>query len=206
MIKFIYFDVGGVVVRDFSGTNKWIELKRNIGVTSKQDKEFNEFFNKHEGEVCLGRDVETLVPLVEEKFGIKFPHDYSLLKDFIDRFEKNESIWSIIKKAKRKYKIGLLTNMYPRMLDLIKQKGLIPNVRWDIKINSSLEGCKKPDEKIYRLAQKRAGAKSREILFVENSKKHIKLAKKLGWQTFLYDSSDMKNASQELGLMLDSQS
>jgi|TARA_Y100000310_G_C20153683_1_gene565933 hypothetical protein len=37
MNRFIYFDVGGVVIRDFSGTNKWEELRRSIGIKPEQD-------------------------------------------------------------------------------------------------------------------------------------------------------------------------
>lgn len=31
MIKFIYFDVGGVVIDDFSGNDSWRELKVELG-------------------------------------------------------------------------------------------------------------------------------------------------------------------------------
>ena len=31
-LSFIYFDVGGVVIQDFSGTNKWSQLKRELGI------------------------------------------------------------------------------------------------------------------------------------------------------------------------------
>lgn len=202
MTKFVYFDVGGVVIKDFSGTNKWQEMKRDIGITSKQDKEFDEFFNNYEGKVCLGRDLETLLPLVERQFSVRFPKNYSWLKDFVDRFEKNESIWPIIRIAKDKYKIGLLTNMYPRMLDLIKKRGLMSDIKWDIEIDSSLEACKKPDEEIYRLAQEKAGVKGREILFVESSQGHIDVAEKLDWKTFLYDPSNAEESSKKLLKMI----
>lgn len=69
MIKFIYFDVGGVVIRDFSGTNKWEELKTGMGIKPEQAEAFNEIFDKYEPEVCVGRDVETLVPMLKEKLG-----------------------------------------------------------------------------------------------------------------------------------------
>lgn len=30
MIKFVYFDVGGVTIKDFSGTDKWEVLEKEI--------------------------------------------------------------------------------------------------------------------------------------------------------------------------------
>ncbi|HLE48524.1 MAG TPA: HAD-IA family hydrolase [Patescibacteria group bacterium] len=198
MIKFIYFDVGGVVIKDFSGTNKWIELQRGIGIKPEQDQEFVEFFDKYEPEVCLGRNIETLVPLMKKKFGLKLPKDYSFLKDFVDRFEKNESIWPVIEKAKSKFGIGLLTNMYTNMLGLVKKRGLLPNIDWDVVIDSSVEKVIKPTEAIFKLAQERSGVNVNEIMFVENGKKHVEAAKAFGWQTFLYDSTNLEDSSKNL--------
>ena len=45
MIRFIYFDVGGIVVKDFSGTNQYSEWKRSIGIEEAQDAEFDNFFD-----------------------------------------------------------------------------------------------------------------------------------------------------------------
>ena len=40
--------------------------------------------------------------------------------------------------------------------------------------------------------------KANEIFFVENSKMHMEAAKRFGWQTFLYDSTEMKTSNQKL--------
>lgn len=202
MIKFVYFDVGGVVIKDFSGTNKWEELKQGIGIKPEQDKEFIEFFDKYEPEVCLGRDIETLVPLMKEKFNLTLPNDYSFLKDFVYGFERNDSIWPVIEKAKRKFKIGLLTNMYTNMLDMIKERDLLPKVEWDVVIDSSIEKVIKPTEAIFKLAQERAEVNGKEILFVENGKKHVEAAMKFGWQTLLYDPVNLEESNRKLTAIL----
>lgn len=199
MIKLIYFDVGGVIIKDLSSGGEWDKMKRNLGITSEIDEEFENYFLKNEKRINSGKDkIEIMVRLLEGKFNLHFTDSYSMLEDFVDRFEKNESMWPVIAKAKSKYKIGLFTNMYPEMLDLIRERGLIPDVEWDVIIDSSVEGVRKPQKEIYELAQKRVGVFVSEILLVENSKSHVEAAKKLGWQTFLYDSSNMKKASNEL--------
>ncbi len=198
MIKFIYFDVGGVVIRDFSATNKWAELRRSIGIKPEQDNEFEEFFDKYESEVCVGRDIESLVPMLADKFGLELADNYSFLNDFVDRFEVNQPIWPVLEKIKQKYKVGLLTNQYPGMLDAIIKKGLMPPVYWNVVVDSSVEGIRKPQKEMFEFAQKKVGFHPNEILFVENSKKHVEAAKLFGWQTFLYDSSDTDKASADL--------
>lgn len=168
MIKFVYFDVGGVVIKDFSKTNKWGELKKEKKIN---DPNFDTWFDELENELCLGKAT--------------FDGTILNLNDFVSRFEVNKSIWPAIDMTKIKYKVGLLTNMYPGMLDAIKAKGILPDINWDVIIDSSVVGMKKPDRNIFELAQKEAGVEASEILFVENSQKNI-------------DSSDYVLSTQKL--------
>ena len=39
-IKFIYFDIGGVLLLDFSKTNKWLEMRRDLGISPDLDSQF----------------------------------------------------------------------------------------------------------------------------------------------------------------------
>ncbi len=197
MIQFVYFDVGGVVIRDFSGTNKWDELKRSIGVTAEQDNRFDAFFDQYEPELCVGRDTETLVPIMESQFGLSFPQNYSFLADLVYRFERNESIWPVLQEARKKYNIGLLTNVYPRMLDMIYAANLMPDVQWDAIIDSSIEKMQKPQAEIFELAEERCGFRGQEILFIENTKRHVEVAHNFGWQTFLYDPRNLVESNRK---------
>lgn len=199
MIKFVYFDVGGVLIKDFTATGKWLELQKELGIKPEQEKEFIEFYDKYEPEVCLGREVDSLIPMMEDKFGIKVPEGYSFLKDgFVKRFEVNKSIWPVVDKIQTKCKVGMLTNMYPGMLDAIREAGLLPKANWVAVIDSTVDKVKKPDRAIFELAQKKAGVLAEEILFVENGAKHVKAAAECGWQTFLYDSKNYEEASNKL--------
>jgi FMN phosphatase YigB (HAD superfamily) len=199
MIKFVYFDVGGVLIKDFTANGKWLELQKELGIKPEQEKEFTEFYDEYEPEVCLGREVDSLIPMMEDKFGIKVPGGYSFLKDgFVKRFEVNKSIWPVVEKIQVKCKVGMLTNMYPGMLDAIMESGLLPKANWAAVVDSSVDKVKKPDRQIFELAQKRAGVPAEEILFVENGAKHIKAAAEYGWQTFLYDSKNYEGESKRL--------
>ena len=199
MVSFVYFDVGGVVILDFSGTDKWVQLKKELGISEDKDAEFESFWNKYEPKVNAGKDVETLLPLIKKKFGSELPGGYSLLMNgFVKRFAVNKSIWPVIEKIHKKCEIGLLTNMYPHMLEAIKNMKLLPKVKWDCIIDSSVERITKPDPRIFELAEKRSGFKGNDILFVENSKKNIEAARVYGWQVFLYDSAQPKKESKRL--------
>ena len=199
MISFVYFDVGGVLIKDFTATGKWLELQRELGIKPEREREFIGFYDKFEPEVCLGRKVDSLLPIMEDKFGIRVPEGYSFLKDgFVNRFEVNNSIWPVVEKIQAKCRVGMLTNMYPGMLEAIKVRGLLPKVNWAAVVDSTLDKVKKPDKQIFELAQRRAGVLAAEILFVENGAKHVKAAAGCGWQTLLYDSNDYEESSRKL--------
>jgi len=198
MISFVYFDVGGVVVKDFSGTNKWAQMKHDIGIKSENEKEFDQFYDKYEKEVHVGRDVDTLIPLIIKKFHINFSPNYSMQADFINRFEKNESILPVIEKIKQNCRVGLLTNMYPGMLSAMIKKRLTPPIEWDVIIDSTIEDCQKPGLDIFKLAEQKSNSKKENILFVDNTVENIDVAKDFGWQTFLYNPVDHKKSCSDL--------
>jgi FMN phosphatase YigB (HAD superfamily) len=199
MIKFVYFDVGGVVELDFSGTNKWEELKNELGITPEIKADYESFWNESEKQLCVDLDAEVLLNRLKKRFHLKLPPKYSFLQNgFIDRFEANPSIWPIIDQIRQKCPVGLLTNMYLNMFPAIQNRELLPPVTWREIIDSSVVKLRKPDLAIYQLAQKRAAVPDTEILFIDNVQKNLDPAVSLGWQTFLYDSANPKESSEKL--------
>jgi len=196
--SFIFFDVGGVVIKDFSATAKMAELKVAIGIKPEMSQKFDEYWKTTELSICSGLEIDSLIPNLNRTFDLQLPAGFSLLEEYIVRFDKNEFILDSLSLTRSKSKIGLLTNMYPRMLQEIKLSGLIPEVSFDLEIDSSLVGFSKPKPEIYALAQKLANVPSQEILFIDNSPANLVEPAKLNWQTHLFDSTDYKKSSQEL--------
>lgn len=196
--KFVYFDVGGVLLLDYSGTNKWIEMKRDLGVSKDLDSNFDAIWKRYRSQICIDCDVDTLVPIFEKEVKITFPKDYSMLSDFVNRFEENKGIWEVAKQAKNKYGVGLLTNQYPRMLNLVQERKLIPDVEWDAVVDSSVVGYQKPDQGIFELAEKMADYDPDSLFFIDNSSEHVEGAKKRGWKTLLYDPQNTDDSNKQI--------
>lgn len=198
-IKFIYFDVGGVLVLDFSKTNKWEQMVDDLEIPNSKRKAFEDLFLKHELDICEGESLDIFVEAAKSQLDIKFPTNYDMLKDFVNRFESKINLKKIFtKKLTNKYPIGLLTNMYPGMLKEIKKNNLLPKIDWNVIVDSSLENCKKPDSKIYEIAEQMADGLPSQILFVENSIDNVEVAKSRAWQTLLYDPSNIDKSNKEL--------
>lgn len=199
-ISFVYFDVGGVALKDFSDTPKWENMLRDLGLDKFDRSQVDQIYGSHDTAICKGEfRVEGLIPIYKKQFGITVPPDFDFLQYFVDRFELNEGIWPIITQLRNRHlKVGLLTDMYPDMLSRINAKKLIPQISWDAVIDSSIEGVRKPMPEIYKLAQEMAGVPAEEILFIDNRQKNLDGAQRAKWQTYLYDSSDYSKANSEL--------
>lgn len=199
MIKFVYFDVGGVVVKDFSGTDNWDRLWDEVGIAPidrTRLKEIWEGLNKTE---CTTFDIDDLLPILREEFKLTIPSDYSLLMGFVNRFEKNETIWPVISEIQNEVPVGLLTDQYPRMLNMVKQAGLMPPIDWQVVIDSSVVKLQKPDDAVYELAEQKAGVSGNEILFIDNKQENLDNAKeKFGWQTILFNPQEIEVSCNRL--------
>ncbi len=88
--------------------------------------------------------------------------------------------------------------MWVDMFQEINNYNLLPKTKWDVVVDSTKIGLQKPNREIFEYATKKAGVKSEEILFIDNSLKNIDVAKKYGWQTFFYDSSNYEKSSKDL--------
>lgn len=182
MIKFVYFDIGGVVIKDFSNRpDLWSDLRKDLGITE-------EYWEKN----CDKKLDVGIIPV-----NLPVPYD-QLVERFVSRFEQNRKIWPVIDFAKTNFRVGLLTNMYPQMLDLIKKYRLLPKIDWEITIDSVSEKTAKPNKEIYEIAKAKTGLLADEILFIDNTQKNIDGAKTAGFQTFLYSSANYEQSSKEL--------
>lgn len=180
MIKFVFFDVGGVVIDDFSNANKIEEVRNKIKI--------GKFF-----------DLDYLWMKIVLNFSKLFPEIYKkLLIRKIEHFKRIESLWPVISEIDKHSRVGLLTNMYPNMLFEIKKAGLLPTINWDVVIDSSVVNLRKPDRQMFKIAEDMSGFKGKEILFIDNGKENIKSAFEFGWNTFLYKPTEPEKSNQNL--------
>lgn len=198
-ISFVYFDVGGVVIKDFTDTPKWRDMQTYIGITDEQFMQFEQIYNALVSDIARGKiPTDTVVENFLSQTKIPLPNGFSLQEYFLENFERNELIWPIISIVKEKYRIGLLTDMFNGLFDGIKVRGLYPNIKWEVIIDSSVVGFKKPMPEIYEIAANKVNVPPNEILFIDNVQKNLDGAKLAGWQTYRYDSSNYEKSSHDL--------
>lgn len=196
-IKFIFFDIGGVALLDFSKTNKWDAMLEDVGITTELKPKFDQLFSEAELQMCVGKaTIQDFQKEAESKLNVQFPKNYNMLADIVNRFELNTKIHQIVSILDKHFRLGLLTNMYPGMLNKIKQSQLLRNANWELTVDSSIVGQMKPNPEIFKIAQQKCKTKPENILFIENTQTHIDTANSLGWNTILYNPADVEASNK----------
>jgi len=190
------------MIQDFSDSPKWQNMMDVMGIPIESRAEFDKYYHTLDTKFCLGEHEDNYLPQMSAQFNLKLPDGFSMRGYFIDHFDQNAALWPVVLKLKKTTKVGLLTDQYPGMLKQIQEKNLFPPVEWDVVIDSTQVGCRKPAPEIYKIAQEKAGVAASEIFFIDNREKNLVPARELGWQTFLYDSKNYDHANQDLAKFL----
>ncbi len=202
-IKFIYFDAGDVLFFGLTDDTLWVNFLAEINITEDLLTKFNNLYDNYEPLFNVGAiSVLEFQKIVEKELNYKFPQNYDLQEEMIKKFKPNYDMHKFVKTIAKKYRIGLLTNMYLNMLDEIIKNKLIPDMKWDVIIDSSVVHMAKPNNNIYKYAEEQANEPASTILFIDNSKKNIEAAKALDWNTFLFDQYNPKESLNKLRLLL----
>ena len=192
-IKFIYFDVGNVLLDYMAGWDKIVNLKK------LPKKSLLSAYSNHSKELNSGK----------MKFNDVF--DMVLNKQNIDINPKFDALWEISKNyipinethilvtnIQNDYSLGILSNATCKMIDYSKTHGAIPNIKWSVIIDSSKVGYVKPDPKIYKHATEKSGVKSDEILFIDDLKENIDAAREYGWNVIQFDFLNPEKSVEEI--------
>jgi len=197
-VRFVYFDVGGVLMSWQDGHRKVAE-EYNVPLEDLQ-----KVFHENWRDACRGTlDLAAYMHKFASVLGMSEP--YPDMTDFwTDRFTVISPVHELAHELKEYYKLGILSNAERGILAKAKKKGLIPDIEWHSFIDSSDHGSIKPEKKIYEIAEEMAGVDPGEIFFIDDVAEHITMAESRGWQGVTFDANDIpgsiKKIKKELGL------
>lgn len=190
-IKFIYFDLGGVVVNHILGlvkAAKMLHLDPNDAIS---------FFLKHAED--LDRGVLSLADFensFETHFDIKNRVDKKLGECIVENFEPIQETHDLIYKLSRDFSIGILSNISVDVFYYIKKNGLIPDISYDSTVISAELKVVKPEKAIFDIALSKAAVSPAEILFIDDIQENIEAAVSFGWNGILFDTNNPQKSIQ----------
>jgi len=192
-VKFIYFDLGGILFDWRAAMDKIIQ-KLNISL-----KDFKKVFEKYDDEACRGNITkQELWQIYAHELRLKKPIDFDLGQFWSDNFNLIPDSHQLLRDLSQKYPIGLLTNIYHGVFPEVLDKGHIPNIRYGAIIQSCEIGFIKPEKEIYEIARTKANVKHEQILFLDDLKVNVDAAQKMGWKAVWFDQKNPQKAVAEV--------
>ncbi len=189
-IKAIIFDADGVVINSpgyFS-----VQYEKEFGVSNDV---MVPFFKGIFQEAVVGKaDLKKLLAPEIKKWKWKGTTDELLAWWFKAEHYVDERI---VKEIRRLQKEGILC-----CLGTKQEKYRAAYIRKDMGFEKIFDelyiscemGCKKPEEKFFRIIQedlaKKFSIKAEEIMLWDNKEENVAASKKLGWQSYLYKNFD----------------
>ncbi|HJQ09209.1 MAG TPA: HAD-IA family hydrolase [Candidatus Saccharimonadales bacterium] len=180
-VSFVYFDINGCLVRFFHRA-----FTKLSDVTGAPADIIETTFWHYNDLVCRGEmDLAAFNRKLAHELRTDTPVDWQ--DYYLDAIEAIPVMQELAQWAATHYRVGLLTNIMPGFIDVMIQKGFIPNVPYDAIIDSSQVKAIKPEAKIYTLATEEAHCPAGEILLIDDSRVNLMAAEKHGWHVLWFD-------------------
>ncbi|MDB5181996.1 MAG: hypothetical protein JWP13_759 [Candidatus Saccharibacteria bacterium] len=179
-VRFVYFDINGCLVHFFH--RAFMRLAEESGVSADV---IETTYWQYNDDVCRGAmSMDEFNRRFAERVGMP-TLDWEAY--YLDSVEPVRGMDELVRWTAAHYRVGLLTNIMPGFVLAMRARGILPDVDYDVIIDSSEVGAIKPETKIFEIAAERAGVKPEEILFIDDSRPNIMTADKLGWHVLWCD-------------------
>lgn len=179
-ISFVYFDINGCLVRFYQ--RAFTELSEATDVSADI---IETTFWHYNDQVCRGdMTMEEFNTVFAKALGIP---SVNWIEYYLAAIDPIPVMQDLVTWAAQGYRVGLLTNIMPGFITAMRGRKLIPDIPYDVIIDSSEVGAIKPEAAIYELATKKAGVAGDEILFIDDSRMNLMAAEKQGWRVLWFD-------------------
>ena len=207
MIEAVLFDFGGVILSSpfeaFAAYEKEIGLPtdtiRKINATDPDSNAWAQFERR---EVSTE---EFVLLFEEEALGLGYELDAQRILEGLHG-SLRPSMVEALSKCSSKFKTAMLTNNITPMgeQDLDEDVQKVVEI-FDLLIESSIEGCRKPEEKFYEVACERLNVKPENCVFLDDLGINLKPARAMGMTTIkVIDPEDaIKELYEILGFTSD---
>lgn len=180
-ITFIYFDINGCLVRFFH--RAFTRLSTETGAPA--DVVETTFWHYNDL-VCRGEmDLEDFNRKLTQELRATKPINWT--EYYMEAIEPIPAMHDLVRWAAEHYRVGLLTNIMPGFVDIMIEKGLLPNAGYEAIVDSSQVKTIKPEPEIYGAAMEKAHCPASEILLVDDSRVNLMAAEKQGWHVLWFD-------------------
>lgn len=179
-VGFVFFDMNGCLVGSFNRA-----FTRIAEISGASADTIEAAFWRYDEDVCRGD-----MPLAE--FNKIFAREVGLdtidwQQLYMEAIQPIDGMKELVRWASERFRIGLLTNSMPGFAAAMREQGVLPDVKYDVIVDSSEVHAVKPEAQIFEAAAQKAGCPANEILFIDDSRTNIMAAQKLGWHVLWFN-------------------
>lgn len=195
-VSFIYFDVNGCLVRFYQRASA--RVAEDHGLAPELVEMAYLHFND---DICRGTmTMDDFNAAVAARLGLK---SLDWASYYLDASEPLLDMHRTLTWASEHYRIGLLTNIMPGMLNELLRLGKVPTLPYDAVIDSSLVGAVKPEPQIFKVAAEQAGVPADEILLIDDTQANLVAAEKHDWRVVWFDYARPEESSAHIREVLE---
>jgi FMN phosphatase YigB (HAD superfamily) len=180
-VRFVYFDMNGVLVRA-AVSKACMKLAEESGVTPDV---IETIFWQYNSDVCRGS-------MSLDEFNTILAERLEMLVDwnryYLMAVEATPGIAELVEWTSENYRVGLVSNTFPGLMPLMFERGILPGSHFDVVIDSSEVHALKPEARMFEIAAERAGVETSQILLVDDDRLNLAAAGQLGWRTMAFDA------------------
>jgi len=205
-IRAAVFDYGGVLIA--GGPREVVEFGARVGLTEDVWRPLRRRFFGNDGiwaelergEVAFGDFTTALATAIREAGGRVTDEEAGSFMGTTDpmghRSRLRPAMLDAVRRLRRLMPTALLTNNV-REWRSGWENVLEPATLFDVVVDSSEVGARKPEARIYEITRELLGVAHDEIFFLDDIGQNLKAARALGWNTVLYDDDDAALATLE---------
>jgi len=180
-VRFVYFDINGCLVRFFHAAFTRLAHDHHLS-----PDEVETVFWHYNDEVCRGEmTMEQFNVALADRLGVK---DIDWQAYYMAAVEPIAEMQELVAWAAERYHVGLLSNIMPGFIEHMRRQKLLPDIDYDVIIDSSVVGAIKPERRIYEVATEKAQVKPDEILAIDDDPANLMAAERLGWRVLRFDA------------------
>lgn len=180
-VRFVYFDMNGCLVRAATA-HAIAQLADESGVPPET---IETLYWQHNNAVCRGDiSIDQLNTVLAEHLGMMV--DWNSY--YLQGAEATPGMDEFVAWTAQNYRLGILTNAMSGQVEEMLKNGTLPQVEYDVIVDSSKVRALKPENKMYEKAAEMAGVRPDELLLIDDDKVNLGGAAALGWHTMSFDA------------------
>jgi len=190
-VRFVYFDVNGCLVKFSLSVFTQIAADCDLPADVVESA-----FWHYNDQICRG-DM-TMAEFNEAMASRLGMATFDWLSYYLGATTPIPQMDQLLAWALQHYGVGLLTNSMPGFVKHMITTGVIPNVPYDVIVDSSEVHLLKPERQIYEIALARAGCRPDEILLIDDLQGNIMAGERSGWHVMRFDTSDAARSVERI--------